>query len=442
MKRRTFLRLAALGAAAFPRALRAGEPPARPEEDLLAEARERIQRQRRRPGTLVLRDAAGRPVVGARVHLEQQRHDFLFGCNLFLFERCGEPEAEAAYRQRFAELFNFATLGFYWASYEGERGQPNYAYTDRVLEWTRAQDIRAKGHPLVWDHPAGSPRWLPEEDEELARLSDGRVREIVARFKGRLDLWDVVNEATHLPDRANRTRMARWGERLGPVPYTRRALETARAAHPGATLLVNDYRLEPRYYALLDALRDADGRPLYDAVGLQSHMHDGGWPLARIWRVCDTYARLERPLHFTETTVVSGPRLGPGENWGPTTPELESRQADYVEHFYTLVFAHPATQALTWWDFSDRGAWQRAAAGLLRRDMSPKPVYERLRALIQGAWRTRAELTSDAAGTCTLEAFAGTYRAAIHVGYAPPVQKQFAWRPDGPNRVELELPGA
>lgn len=439
MNRRAFLRTATFTAATLPRALRAGESPARPDDDLLAEARERIAWHRRSSGTLVIRTADGRPAAGARVHVEQVRHEFLFGCNLFMFDRCGEAEAEAAYRQRFAALLNFATLGFYWASYERERGRPDYEYTDRVLEWTRTQGIPCKGHPLVWDHPAGSPRWLPEDDDELARLSAGRVREIVTRFKGRLDLWDVVNEATHLPDRVNQTRMARWGEKLGAVPYTRQPLEIARAAHPRATLLVNDYRLEPRYFALLDALRDADGRPLYDAVGLQSHMHDGGWPLARIWQVCDTYARLNRPLHFTETTLVSGPRLGPGENWGPTTPEREARQAEYVTKFYTMVFGHPATWALTWWDFSDRGAWQRAAAGLVRRDMSPKPVYDRLLALIKGDWWTRVEATSDARGECALQAFHGAHRATIQVGSAAPVRREFAWRSGQPNRVEIVI---
>ena len=77
-------------------------------------------------------------------------------------------------------------------------------------------------------------------------------------------------------------------------------------------------------------------------------------------QICDRYARVGLPIHFTETTVVSGPRTGPGENWGSTTPELEAKQADYVARLYTLLFGRPAVQALTWWDFSDDGAWQRA----------------------------------------------------------------------------------
>ena len=55
---------------------------------------------------------------GAKVQVEQLRHDFLFGCNFFMFGRCGTPELEEQYRQRFTALLNYCTLGFYWASYE------------------------------------------------------------------------------------------------------------------------------------------------------------------------------------------------------------------------------------------------------------------------------------------------------------------------------------
>ena len=109
--------------------------------------------------------------------------------------------------------------------------------------------------------------------------------------------------------------MADWAAALGAVPYVAEHLKVARAANPQATLLVNDYRIEPAYYKILDSLRD-NGKLLFDAVGIQSHMHDGVWPLHKVWDTCDTYSKLGLPLHFTETTIVSGPRKGPGENWG------------------------------------------------------------------------------------------------------------------------------
>lgn len=439
MNRRSFLQSTGATAAWF--ALRpagAAESAATPSDDeLLAQARERIQRHRRGPGVVAVFDATGKPLPGARVRIEQTRHEVLWGCNFFRFGRIGDPEREAAYRGRFTDLLNFATLPFYWSSYEPRRGQPGHEYIERVLAWARAHGLKCKGHPLVWDHPAGSPRWLPEDDADLERLSNGRVREIVARFKGRLDMWDVVNEATHLPEKANQTRMARWGEALGSVQYTRVPLELARAENPGATLLVNDYRIQPAYRRLLDTLRDDSGKLLYDVVGIQSHMHGGGWPLARVWKVCDDYAGLGLPIHFTEATVVSGPRTGPGESWGPTTPELEAAQAEYVAKFYTMLFAHPAAQALTWWDFSDDGAWQGAAAGLIRADMSPKPVYERLRALIKSEWWTKAAGETGANGEYAAGAFFGTHHVEVTLPDGKKLERDVQWQPGKPNRVEV-----
>ncbi len=38
-----------------------------------------------------------------------------------------------------------------------------------------------------------------------------------------------------------------------------------------------------------------------------------------------------------------------------------------------------------WWDLED-GNWLNAPGGLVRKDLSPKPAYERLRTLIRDEW--------------------------------------------------------
>jgi len=415
----------------------ADKPKPKPTDDeILAQCKARIEEHRKGDGLIVLRDARGRAISRAKITVEQLRHDFLFGCNFFMFDRCGKPDLEEQYRQRFAALLNYCTLGFYWASYEHERGKPAYDYTDRVVDWCRSHGIVCKGHPLVWDHPASSPNWLPDDQKEIERLSHARVREIVSRFKGGIDIWDIVNEATHLASRANKTKMGEWGASIGAVKYVSDHLKIARAANPNATLLVNDYKIEPAYYKILDALRDG-GKLLFDTIGIQSHMHGGMWPLSKVWDICDTYAALKVPIHFTETTLVSGPRLGPGENWGATTPEGETKQAEQTVKFYTALFAHPAVHALTWWDFSDLGAWQGAAAGWLRKDESPKPVYDRLMALIKGDWWTKIEGRPNALGWFPLRAFYGTHRVTVELPDGSKTKKEIQWQRGKPNRFEL-----
>ncbi len=439
MNRRDFLKTGGGSAALLLSAstwCAAAEKAAADDNDILAEARSLIEKHRKGNGIISVRDAKGQPVVGVRIKLEQLRHDFLFGCNFFGFDRCGDPEREQKYREQFAGLFNYCTLGFYWGAYEPERGQPNYQHTDRVLEWTKAHGIRCKGHPLVWDHPASSPSWLPDDDQAILRLSNQRVRDIVSKYRGRLDYWDVVNEATHLPERVNKTRMARVGAALGPVAYTSGPLKIAREANPGAKLLVNDYRTDPPYYRLLEALRTGD-RFQFDVIGIQSHMHDGVWSPGKVREICDRFARLGSPLHFTETTIVSGLRQGQG--WGPTTPDGEARQAGKTAAFYITLFAHPAVEAITWWDFSDHRAWQRAPAGWLRDDMSPKPVYERMNSLIKGEWWTKAEGITDENGEFKPRAFFGTHRLTITPQSGAPLTRDVHWERGGRNQFELRV---
>jgi endo-1,4-beta-xylanase len=412
------------------------------DEEVLAQAKERIEKHRKVDGQILVRNRKGKPVRGVRVTIDQVRQDFLFGCNLFQFGRCRDQDQEDLYRQRFAQVFNYCTLGFYWAAYEPQRGRPAYAYTDQVLEWTRAHDIRCKGHPLVWDHPAGSPRWLPDNPAEIAQLSNARVREIVTRYKDAIGIWDVVNEATHLPQEVNHTAMARWGKSLGPATYVAEPLKIARAANPSALLLVNDYRTDPPYRTLLEEVR-MKGNALFDVVGIQSHMHDGMWPLAKVWEVCETYRHLSLPLHFTETTLLSGSRKGPGENWGQSTAEMEAKQADQTAAFYTTLFSHPAVQAITWWDFSDYHAWQRAPAGWLREDMSPKPVYQRLRDMIRSEWWTKAQGVTNRDGLLNVRAFSGSHNVTVDVRPSKAVNLALAqtvhWQAGQPNQVEFRI---
>ncbi|MBN1418060.1 MAG: endo-1,4-beta-xylanase [Planctomycetes bacterium] len=378
---------------------------------LLAGADARIREHRMGDLEITVKDEAGKPIPGARVRIQQVRHEFLFGCNIFMFGRFRTPEENAAYAERFSALLNYATLPFYWANFEPRRGQPRYDDIEKVARWCKEKGIATKGHPLVWNHNAGAPRWLPDDLDEIRKLSDARVRACVDRFRGLIDIFDVVNEAAQ-PFRSSGefgNRMTDLARKIGIEDFTKTPFRIARDANPKATLLINDYVTDDRYAKVIDFLGE-DGKRLYDVIGIQSHMHGGAWSSRRIWGVCEKFAAFGVPIHYTETTIVSGPRQG--NRWGPTTPEGEAVQAREAVRFYTILFSHPAVEAITWWDFCDRGAWQGAAAGFLRADLSPKPIYEALLKKIKGEWWTESEGETDADGVLRIRAFFGTHRIA------------------------------
>ena len=406
---------------------------------LLDGAEARIQEHRTAEVTLRLVDGKGQPLRGARARVRLTRHEFLLGCNAYRLGALGDGALARGYEGRFAALLNYATLPFYWGGYEPEKGATGQDRLEAMADWCAERRITTKGHPLVWHEVF--PKWasrLPDK-EVLARLEE-RVKDIAYGFQGRIDIWDVVNEATvsHRSDHA----IGRWMKRRGADVCVADALRWAHSSSPEATLLYNDFNVSPAFEKLVAALQRR--RAPVHTIGIQSHMHKGTWPLARAWQVCETYARFKLPLHFTELTVLSGP-LKTDNDWHKrhtdwlTTPDGEAAQADYGEKLYTVLFSHPAVEAVTWWDFSDHGSWQGAPAGLVRRDMTPKPLYDRLVALFHKRWATDARAETDASGKARVRCFFGDHEVEATLASGATARGRFAVRRQGSRTADVTM---
>jgi GH35 family endo-1,4-beta-xylanase len=359
------------------------------------------------------------------------RHTFRFGCNGFGLRTIKDRELLRGYEEQFVALLNAATLPFYWGMYEPHPGETREEHLREMAQWCCGHGLATKGHPLVWHEVF--PEWAERlGDAEARRRLRERVTTLVSSFRGLVDTWDVVNEAT-VSARFDNV-VGRWIKEEGAAAMVGEMLRLARDANPDAELLYNDFNLRspdflagpfiPDCEALIRALLDA-GAPL-DAIGLHSHMHARTWSLAEAWGVCEHYGRIGLPLHFTELTVLSGRPKDPNDrdwhrvhtDW-PSTPEGEEAQAEFGEALYTVLYSHPAVAAITWWDFSDYAAWQGAPAGLARADMSPKPLYERLLRLVWGDWATHYDgiLTKEKAAPggsgLTVRCAAGRHTIAL-----------------------------
>ncbi len=230
----------------------------------------------------------------------------------------------------------------------------------------------------------------------------------------------------------------------GVQEWLRTAFARARHANPGATLVINDYVASDDYMQKVIAkLVDESGRPLYDVIGVQCHQHRRAWSAAETWQICERFAKAGKPLHFTEATILSGQqgwelrKDNPQLDW-TSTAEGERRQERDVAQFYTVLFSHPAVQAITWWDLSDQDAWQGAPAGLLRADMTPKPAYEALMRLVKGRWWTRTEVRVSRKGRAQFRGFYGEYRVTAEEG-GPEINGTFTFDARTPQPMEVRL---
>lgn len=381
----------------------------------------RIKRHRSADATVTL-TLDGEPLIGREVELEQTRHKFLFGCTGFelidlVNGTAADPEKEARTAAQWEGLFNFATLPFYWGRFEPERGKPD---TERLLQtarWFADRGHPVKGHPLAW-HTVSAPWLLELDNEEIARTQVERITREVGDFAGAIDMWDVINEVVIMPifDKYDNgiTRVCRD---IGRIPMVRMVFDAAREANPNATLLLNDFDMSAAYECLIEGVLEAGIK--IDVLGLQSHMHQGYWGEEKTEAVLERFSRFGLPIHFTETTILSGHTMPPEiedlndyqiDSW-PSTPEGEARQADEIERHYKTLLAHPSVEAVTYWGMGDAGMWLGAPGGFVRADGTPKPSYDRLHHLINTEWGTPATTTAtDAEGRLRFNGFLGDYR--------------------------------
>ncbi len=393
-------------------------------------ADEPIRRHRVADVTLTLtRD--GRPLANAAVTVAQKRHAFLFGSIGFRFLPLANDEAQGEEREllellerEWYELFNFATLPFYWGRFEKERGKPDTRRLLAVARRFKERGIPMKGHPLLWH--TTQPDWLLElSNQEIFEAERARIRREVSDFRGLIDTWDAINEAVIMPvfDRQDNgiTRICRANGRIATI---RLAFETARESNPNAFLVLNDFDMSTAFECLIEGVLAAGIK--VDAIGLQSHMHQGYWGREETLDVLDRFSRYGLPLHFTEATLVSGTLIPEEiedlndwkvESW-PTTPEGEARQAEEVVEFYKILLSHPAVKALTYWDLQD-GNWLKAPGGLVRRDGSPKPAFDAVKSLIKGQWwLPPTEMTTDESGRIRFDGWLGDYEVSSSDGHS------------------------
>jgi len=381
-----------------------------------------IRKNRTADATVTVLRADNTPLANQEVTVAQTRHKFLFGTAAFDLvpftngEYEGEKLEQAEGRaEKLLALCNAATLPFYWTRFEPERGKPMTAPVKNAAQWCVDHHLLTKGHPLCW-HTLTADWLLEMSNAEILQAQIARIQRDVSDFRGLIDMWDVINEAVIMPvfDKYDNglTRLCR---EMGRINTVKAMFEATRATNPSATLLLNDFDVSDAYDILVEGCLEAGIK--IDVIGIQSHMHQGCWGVEKTLKVLDHFSRFKLPIHFTETTLVSGQLMPPEivdlndyqvQEW-PTTPEGEERQAREAIQHYTTLFAHPLVEGITWWDMSD-GGWLHAPAGLIRRDGSSKPAYDELLKLVKGEWWTPpTKLVTDSHGKVQFTGFLGHY---------------------------------
>ena len=187
-------------------------------------------------------DKDGNPVENVQVELRQTKHDFLYGANIFMLDELPTEEANQNYKDRYAEIFNEATIPFYWRDNEPEQGKLRFdkdspkiyrrPAIDLCLEYCEERGITPKAHCLNYQQ-WGTPKWLPDDVASEKFYLEKRFRELAERYADKIHGWEVTNETLYLPSE----RTTAFFEEPDLVNWS---FKTAERYFPMNELIIND----------------------------------------------------------------------------------------------------------------------------------------------------------------------------------------------------------
>lgn len=321
-------------------------------------------------------------------------------------------------------------------STEPNRGEFNWYHGDRIVNFCDRHDMRLRGHTLVWHSQV--PAWLTTDGnknsnnfsrEELLSIMKNHIVNVVGRWKGKVNEWDVCNEVLSDDQSAVYS---------NPDTYTMRpsvwmsigedfldsAFVWAHRKDPNALLILNDYGVEFKgnakaeaFFNLAKKLKER-GAPI-DGVGLQCHLDINDVDYAKLEATMQRFEEIGLKCIITELD------LG--------IPEVNewnlAQQANDYYNICKLAMKYGNCDEVMIWGLTDDMSWRTGSNPLLYDgNLNPKPAYWGVHAALRQAVQeaegddpSGVDELSNTDSPVTSVKYYSLYGAAVGADFAGPV---------------------
>lgn len=286
-----------------------------------------------------------------------------------------------------------------------QRDTFNFEVADKFVELGEKNNMFIHGHTLIWHSQLS--RWFREIEDstEFATAVESHVKDIVERYKGRIDSWDVVNEALN---EDGTLRKSIFLEKMGE-DYLASAFKWTSEIDPNTDLYYNDYNMtkpSKRQGAIRLVKNILDQGIKVDGIGMQGHWHLERPSLEEIEQSILDYAALGVKVAITELdiSVLPNPEdlegaeisqnfenselLNPYKEGLPDS--IQVKLANRYKDIFKIFLKHKdKISRVTFWGVSDGQSWLNGfpVRGrtnyplLFDRDLKPKAAYDTIIAL-------------------------------------------------------------
>jgi endo-1,4-beta-xylanase len=225
--------------------------------------------------------------------------------------------------------------------------------------------------------------------EELLQRMHDHIFTVVGRYKGKIKVWDVVNEAV-ADGGTNLLRNSPWSQIIGP-DFIAKAFEYAHEADPDAILRYNDYSLEipekrHKLIALITSLQEQHV-PIM-AIGSQTHVSVSSPSFEAEDQALAELETLGLPIHITEFDV-NGAQGGQRDNGADVAnnaattqdglvDDANQRLANQYSNLFKVFLKHSKSiKIVTLWGVNDAVSWRANGKPLLFDGHDqPKPAFD------------------------------------------------------------------
>jgi len=278
---------------------------------------------------------------------------------------------------------------------------------DKFVAYGKKNKMFITGHTLIWHSQAPSWFFVDKEGRDVSRevlieRMKNHIHTVVARYKGQIKGWDVVNEA--ILDNGE-WRKSKFYNIIGE-DFIKLAFQFAYEADPKAELYYNDYSMaipakREGVIKMVKSLQ-AQGVKIH-GIGMQGHLGMDYPELSEFEKSIESYAGLGLKVMITELDLSALPtpkgnrganiadvaayqeQINPYKNGLPAEAETawENRYLD----FFRLFLKHKdKISRVTLWGVSDGGSWKNnfPVRGrtdyplLFDRDYNAKPLVKKI----------------------------------------------------------------
>ena len=291
-----------------------------------------------------------------------------------------------------------------WGQVHPALGRYNFDEADRFVKFGEKHRMFIVGHTLVWHQQL--PKWVLTENGQpvtrevaLQRMRD-HIQAVMVRYKGRIQAWDVVNEAL---DAKGALRKSPWLQTIGE-DYIEKAFQFAHEADPQAELYYNDYHLEneAKRKGAIELVKKLQAAGLkIHGVGIQGHSKLN-WPSIELLDATLTeLGQLGIKTMMTELDIDVLPRANTNGSTEITDKQkadpalnpytvglpgaMQKKLAQRYAEFFTVYRKHRGTLSrVTFWGVTDSGSWlngcpipgRTSYPLLFDREGKPKPAFQ------------------------------------------------------------------